>query len=101
MALGLTVKGVNTAYKTFSKLLANKSDTDKVKYFLDHVTDIRAKNNLQSGQTKLPGYKSPLYDNPKTIALARIANDDVAFYGDEMATASSAPTESKERNVIV
>ena len=87
MALGLTVKGVNTAYKTFSKLLANKSDTDKVKYFLDHVTDIRAKNNLQGGQTKLPGYKSPLYDNPKTIALARIANDDVAFYGDEMATA--------------
>ena len=85
MSLGLTIKGVNTAYKHFSKLLAGKSDTDKVRYFLDHVKDIKANNLLTGSQTRVPGYKSPLYDDPKTIALARIANNDVAYYGPEMA----------------
>ena len=75
MALGLTLKGVSKAFQLISKQYANKSDVTKVKAYLDHLKSGRSKFDLQGNQTREPGYLSPLYDDPKTIALRRLAHE--------------------------
>jgi len=83
-ALGLTKKGVDETYDYFSNILKDKTDTEKVKSFFDHVRKVRSENSLQGQHTKQSGYLSPLYDDPKTIALAKIAKQDVKVYGSDM-----------------
>jgi hypothetical protein len=75
MALGLTLKGVSKAFQLISKQYANKSDVTKVKAYLDHLKSGRSKFDLQGNQTREPGYLSPLYDDPETIALRRLAHE--------------------------
>ena len=84
MALGLTLKGVSKAFQLISKQYAGKSDVTKVRAYLDHVKSVRSKFNLQGNQTQQPGYLSPLYDDPKTIALRRLVHE-VPVKSSEMA----------------
>ena len=75
MALGLTAKGVKKAFDLVSKQYAGAKDVEKVKAYLDHVKHVRKNYSLQGNQTQQPGYLSPLYDDPKTIALRKLAHN--------------------------
>ena len=75
MALGLTLKGVSKAFQLISKQYADKSDVTKVRAYLDHVNDSRSNFNLQCHHPQQPGYLSPQYHDPKTIALRRLVHE--------------------------
>ena len=76
MSLGLGIRAVTKAYQLISKKYAKASDVTKVGAYLKHVKKIREQGGTMPGkltdQTR-GSFLSPLWDNPETIALRRLA----------------------------